>query len=450
MPFAASPGRPRTHLFIGALFAAIAACDGTTAPATPAILSFVATPASLDFGGQTMLSWSTSAADACSIDRGVGPVPCNGTAHVSPDGLADYVLSAAGGGQTVTRAVGITFRAPTVTGLSIASGSPGTSELLEIAGTGFSPTSSVSFDGSGVSATEVDVESPTRITARVSVDERALVGPRALTVSSIGGTSGPASFAVVPNVASLSRDGPYTVVSYTDVPTVPQFPNAIVYYPAEKTDPMGVVTVSPGRYGRAADFAQWAPRIASHGYAVLVFDTHDPANDLVPYRMAALEAATRLMQAEHTRGGSPLEGRLDPDRVSMLGFSLGAAAALIVANTSTLPFKAAIMLSADAPLYMPTSIRAASMIVGAELDAIAPPGPNAYRHYGVIPQTTPKLYVELAGAGHLAAFGLEQLRLARLAVAWLKVHMDGEEAYRPFTVPGAEDAGIFSRTAHTP
>ena len=83
----------------------------TCSPCPPAIVAFTASPTTIDRGAtpaeEATISWSTSNATTCSIDNGVGSVPCNGNASVGPSTTTTYTLSAsgAGGGQVTGQAV---------------------------------------------------------------------------------------------------------------------------------------------------------------------------------------------------------------------------------------------------------------------------------------------------------------------------------------------------------
>ena len=57
------------------------------------------------------LEWTTTNATTCSIDHGVGSVPCNGNTNVSPTTTTTYTLSATGpGGGPVTAQTTVTVQ----------------------------------------------------------------------------------------------------------------------------------------------------------------------------------------------------------------------------------------------------------------------------------------------------------------------------------------------------
>ena len=67
---------------------------------TAPIVSISAASASIPLGASTSLTWSVAGATAASIDQGIGSVPLQGTATVSPTATTTYSLTASGTGGT--------------------------------------------------------------------------------------------------------------------------------------------------------------------------------------------------------------------------------------------------------------------------------------------------------------------------------------------------------------
>jgi hypothetical protein len=81
----------------------------------PVIDAFAADPATADRGASppaaATLSWSTTNAMTCSIDQGIGTVPCTGSMSVGPDTTTTYTLSASGpSGGPVTATATVTVQ----------------------------------------------------------------------------------------------------------------------------------------------------------------------------------------------------------------------------------------------------------------------------------------------------------------------------------------------------
>ena len=88
----------------------LSACGGGPTPA-PVISSFTASPASVDLGTPSTLSWSVSDATSLSIDSGIGAVT-GSTKAVIPGSSTTYTMTATGPGGSVTRAVTVTVTLP--------------------------------------------------------------------------------------------------------------------------------------------------------------------------------------------------------------------------------------------------------------------------------------------------------------------------------------------------
>ena len=81
------------------------------APASPTA-SLTASPATVDKGQSSTLTWQTSNATDVSIDNGVGAVQPNGTQSVNPTDTTTYTLTAKGAGGTQTATASVTVNAP--------------------------------------------------------------------------------------------------------------------------------------------------------------------------------------------------------------------------------------------------------------------------------------------------------------------------------------------------
>ena len=81
----------------------------TTNP--PPTVSITANPASIQQGGSSTLTWTSTNAESCTIDQGIGPVDCNSSTTVSPSVTTTYTITATGPGGTATANVTITVTA---------------------------------------------------------------------------------------------------------------------------------------------------------------------------------------------------------------------------------------------------------------------------------------------------------------------------------------------------
>jgi len=71
-------------------------------------VSISAYPGTILAGESSTLTWTSTNADSCVIDHGVGSVALNGTTTVSPIETTTYTITATGLGGTVTNSVTVT------------------------------------------------------------------------------------------------------------------------------------------------------------------------------------------------------------------------------------------------------------------------------------------------------------------------------------------------------
>ena len=81
--------------------------EQTIQPSSPKILFFTAEPSSIKTGDSSTLNWQTENAELCVIDPDVGQVDSSGAFSVSPTSATTYILTASGGGDTVSSEVTI-------------------------------------------------------------------------------------------------------------------------------------------------------------------------------------------------------------------------------------------------------------------------------------------------------------------------------------------------------
>lgn len=238
----------------------------------------------------------------------------------------------------------------------------------------------------------------------------------------------------LPGARELSRQGPHEIRAYTTAPIPDTYRQATIYYPLAMEAALGGVVISPGFTQGQRNINWWGSRLASHGYAVLVLDTLDP-QDRPDVRSQALLAGIGILREEHGREGSPLHGRIDRDRMAVMGHSMGGGGALIAANAHGEEIAASIPFTPWQPAAELGNTRVPTLIIAGEADRIAPVADHARPHFSALPEDIPRAYLEIAGGDHfignnraLEWHGL----LGRYAIAWLRWHMDGDERYSEF------------------
>lgn len=248
--------------------------------------------------------------------------------------------------------------------------------------------------------------------------------------------------AQTPSLEALGRLGPYQVASFTQLPTVPEFGDATLYFPANKAQGFGGVLISPGFFERQENISWWGNYLASHGFAVIIFDTNE-LRDLPPLRADALLAAIGLLRDENSRQGSSVRGKILEGSMAVMGHSMGGAAALLLANENGNEIKAAIPFTAGGlPNANFSDVAVPTLVIAGEIDRLAPVNEHAWSHYQTLTNATPRMYIEVEGGNHFIANTAEveneRLRpnidvhelVGGMAVAWLKLFLDGEEEYR--------------------
>ncbi len=248
--------------------------------------------------------------------------------------------------------------------------------------------------------------------------------------------------AQVPSLEALGRQGPYQVEWFTQLPSVPEFSGATLYYPANKAQGFGGVVISPGFFERQENISWWGNYLASHGFAVITFDTNE-LNDLPPLRADALLATIGLLRGENSRQGSAIRGKILEDSMAVMGHSMGGTAALLLANENSDEIKAAIPFNAGGvPNADFSAVAVPTLVIAGEIDRLAPVNNHAWSHYQTLTNAMPRMYMEVKGGNHFIANNAEveneRLRpnvdvhdlVGGMAVAWLKLFLDGEEEYR--------------------
>ncbi|PCI79766.1 MAG: alpha/beta hydrolase [SAR86 cluster bacterium] len=239
---------------------------------------------------------------------------------------------------------------------------------------------------------------------------------------------------------SLGNPGPYQVAYYSSYPAVPEFSAATIYFPANKGEDFGGVAISPGFVESQENMSWWGSHLASHGFAVLTLDTNELRDD-PSLRADALMAAIEVLRNESDRMGGTLRGKILKDRMSIMGHSMGGGGTLIAANAHGAELKAAIPFTPWQPDGSFAEISIPTLVIAGENDLIAPVADHALPHFESLSEDIPKMYLEIKGGNHFIAntdTGDDRLTpnidvhdlVGGMAVAWLKLFVDGDEDYR--------------------
>ena len=249
-----------------------------------------------------------------------------------------------------------------------------------------------------------------------------------------------------PTVASLqATSGPYAIsqTTVTDANT-PGFGAATIYYPTTTAEgTFGGVAVSPGFTETQSAISWLGPRVASHGFVVITFNTNSG------FDSPAQRGDELLAALDYLTGTSSVRTRVDATHLAVMGHSMGGGATLEAAKKRP-SLRAAIGLAPyDTDKTWP-EITTPSLMIGAQNDSIAPPASHAIPFYNSIPASTRKAYLELAGADHFAT-NSTNTTVGAEGVSWLKRFVDDDTRYSPFLCPSpsAAPAGAVSQYLST-
>lgn len=238
-----------------------------------------------------------------------------------------------------------------------------------------------------------------------------------------------------PTVASLqATSGPYAISQTTvaDAST-PGFGAATIYYPTTTAEgAFGGVAISPGFTETQSAISWLGPRLASNGFVVITFNTNSG------FDQPASRGDQLLAALDYLTGTSAVKTRVDATHLAVMGHSMGGGGTLEAAKDRP-SLKATVGLTPWNTDKTWPEITTPSLIVGAQNDSVAPPAQHAIPFYGSIPSSTPKAYIELAGASHFATNSVNTPTGAE-SVAWLKRFVDGDTRYSPFLCPSAAAA----------
>lgn len=232
-----------------------------------------------------------------------------------------------------------------------------------------------------------------------------------------------------PTAASLEQAGPLAWTSYTvaDAATV-GFGAATVYYPTDTSQgTYGGVAVSPG-YTELQSAISWlGPRLASHGFVVITFDTNSR------YDQMAARGDQLLAALDHLTGSSAVKDRVDASRLAVMGHSMGGGGSLEAAKKRP-ALQATVPLAAYHTDKTWPEVSAPTLLIGAEKDTVAPVASHAEPFYESLPGTLQKAYAELNEATHNTT-NKAGAPTSRLSVAWLKRFVDNDTRYSQFLCP---------------
>ena len=270
--------------------------------------------------------------------------------------------------------------------------------------------------------------------------------------SAAGGAGGaPAGGFPRNDMVNTDRMGPYKTASYTMGLDNPTYASSVMYYPTDASPPYAATVFSPGFTATKENYMNFlGPLLASHGIAILL-TTPTTTGDLPQQRAEDLAAAVKQIATENTRDGSPLKGKLVPDRVCVTGHSMGGGGTMWAANTLGNMIRCAVPLQPWQPGQTFPMVKAPTLFIAAQSDTIAAPAQNASIFYDSIPAGVPKYYAEFAGASHFLTtndLGTAYDTQSKYMVAFYKVYLEDDMRYMS-VLTGPPDMAL-SAYKHSP
>jgi len=256
--------------------------------------------------------------------------------------------------------------------------------------------------------------------------------------TALAGAAAPANAAIEyrrgpdPTSASqLEANGPfaYATQTLTDTQTPSTFGAATIYYPTDTSQGIfGAIAISPG-YTETQSAISWlGPRLSSHGFVVITFNTNSS------FDQPTARATALLGALDYLTGSSSVKGQIDSTRTAVMGHSMGGGGTL-EAEQQRPALKAGLpMAPYDVNVTNFSNVTTPTLIIGDQNDTIAPVNTHAKPFYNSLPSTLPKAYAEMAGQTHNYT-NTANKPTSRLAVAWMKRFVDNDSRYQQFLCP---------------
>lgn len=227
------------------------------------------------------------------------------------------------------------------------------------------------------------------------------------------------------------------------VPAGNGFANGVIYYPTDRSQgTFGAVAFVPGYKGSWAALQWTGPWLASFGFVVIGFEALNPTD-------GDTARGTQLLAAlDYLTKRSPVRDRIDPNRLAVIGHSMGGGGAMSAASRRP-SLKAAIGLAPAIFSTDMTKMRVPTMMMVGQKDTTVSPS-YALKFYNQIPKSTEKAFVELTGVGHTFPSWTPNSVMMRKVVPWFKIFVDNDTRYTQFLCPLMDPTGISAYQATCP
>ncbi|REE97693.1 alpha/beta hydrolase family protein [Thermomonospora umbrina] len=246
-----------------------------------------------------------------------------------------------------------------------------------------------------------------------------------------------------PTAASLEGVGPFATAK-TAVPagSGTGFNSGTIYYPTSTSEgTFGGIAVSPGFLGGELSIGWLGPRLASHGFVVMIINTKSRVDSPImrgEQMLAALDYLTQQSSERH---------RVDATRLGVMGHSMGGGGA-VEATDFRRTLKASVPLTPWNLNDVRPEITTPTLFIGSQNDLIAPVNQYSEPLYEGMPKAREKAYLELKGGNHFAPMSANPV-ISKYGVSWLKRFVDDDLRYDKFLCPAPEVGSVFSEVRST-
>ncbi|MEY4561407.1 MAG: hypothetical protein RLZZ618_684 [Pseudomonadota bacterium] len=261
--------------------------------------------------------------------------------------------------------------------------------------------------------------------------QSAVICSAALFALSANAQSNPYEKGPAPTKANLeAAKGSFAVSSFS-ISRPSGFGGGTVHYPTA-AGKYGLLALAPPYLAQSSSFAWLGPRLASHGFVVVLIDvnsTLDFPESRSTQQLKAIEYALK----QNTTSSSRVYGKIDPSRIGVSGHSMGGGATILTARNKPANIKAAFPLTPWSSDKNFSTLRVPTGYLACEDDTVAGNADHSTRFYNSMPAGVPKAYYELKGQTHFCPQSASNNpMIGKYAVAWFKRFVDNDTRFSPF------------------
>ncbi len=215
------------------------------------------------------------------------------------------------------------------------------------------------------------------------------------------------------------------------------FNGGVVYYPTDTSQgTWGALAIVPGYTALCKNEEAWmGPWLASFGFVVICIETNS-TNDYDVARGQELLAALDWLTT-----ASPVKSEIDPNRLSVLGHSMGGGG-MVYATEHRPSLKAAVGLAPYSPSENWSTDTVPTLVIGGQNDTVVTPS-LLNSEYATLPASTQSDFAQIAGADHVYYTHPNNVEM-KLIIPWLKVFLDSDTRYEQFLCPSLPDPSTIS------